>query len=271
MKYHLDERAVFFKYARREDEWHQTDCPKDDFAGAIAESAVDLGFRWCGGIVQVPLLINGEIVCGEGYDPRTGLILDTGDLVLDLPEEPTRADAEAALERLLRPFRGWLDKGGQRTAVATGALTAVLRASLGASPGIFIDGNAPAVGKGKLARTLERPRSPAACPASITEGRADGETREAAAAAIIQGAGVILLDNLQRHLASSTLESMLTEPVADIRDFGKLRSIRAECRALVLATANNASLRTTSRGGSCRSASSSKTRTRNFGRSTSIP
>ena len=39
---------------------------------------------------------------------------------------------------------------------------------------------------------------------------------------MLQGAPVILLDNLQRQLASSTLESMLTEPVADIRAFGKL-------------------------------------------------
>jgi hypothetical protein len=111
VKYHLDERAVFFKYACRENEWHQTDCPKEDLAGAIVESAVDLGFRWCSGIIQTPLLTDGEVVCGEGYDQRTGLILDTGDLVLNLPEEPSREDAAAALERLLRPFRGWLDRG----------------------------------------------------------------------------------------------------------------------------------------------------------------
>ena len=60
---------------------------------------------------------------------------------------------------------------------------------------------------------------------------------------MIQGAPVILLDNLQRQLASSTLESMLTEPVADIRTFGKLSNLRVLCRSLVLLTANNASLR----------------------------
>jgi hypothetical protein len=60
---------------------------------------------------------------------------------------------------------------------------------------------------------------------------------------VLQGAPAILLDNLQRHVASSTLESMLTEEVADIRTFGRLSSIRVACRALVLLTANNASLR----------------------------
>ena len=60
---------------------------------------------------------------------------------------------------------------------------------------------------------------------------------------MLQGAPVILLDNLQRQLASSTLESMLTEPVADIRTFGKLSNLRVLCRSLVLLTANNASMR----------------------------
>jgi hypothetical protein len=48
---------------------------------------------------------------------------------------------------------------------------------------------------------------------------------------------------MQRPLASSTLESMLTEPVADIRIFGRLGSQRVACRALLLLTANNATLR----------------------------
>ena len=53
----------------------------------------------------------------------------------------------------------------------------------------------------------------------------------------------MLLDNLQRTLASSTLESGLTEALATIRLFGKLVDVTVPCAALVLITANNAALR----------------------------
>jgi putative DNA primase/helicase len=118
----------------------------------------------------------------------------------------------------------------------------VARPSLPTCPGIDIQGNAPGVGKGLLARALG-----ALCegtvPAVVTEGHSPEELEKRLSAAVLGGVGAILLDNLQRPLASSTLESMLTEPVADIRSFGKLELIRAPCRALVLMTENNTSKR----------------------------
>jgi hypothetical protein len=98
------------------------------------------------------------------------------------------------------------------------------------------------VGKGKLARVLSIIAT-GGLPAIVTEGHCDEETEKRISTAVIQGSPAILLDNLQRHLASSTLESMLTEEIADVRTFGKLSSIKTACRALVLLTANNASMR----------------------------
>jgi len=63
------------------------------------------------------------------------------------------------------------------------------------------------------------------------------------ASAILSGTSALLLDNLQRTLASSTLESGLTEGHATIRLFGKLVDVTVSCNALVLITANNAALR----------------------------
>jgi hypothetical protein len=63
------------------------------------------------------------------------------------------------------------------------------------------------------------------------------------AAAVLSGTSAILLDNLQRTLASSTLESVLTEGQATIRPFGRLTDVTVSCSALVLITANNAVLR----------------------------
>ena len=53
----------------------------------------------------------------------------------------------------------------------------------------------------------------------------------------------ILIDNAQRTLASSTIESGLTEGMATIREFGTLKSPTVACSALLIVTANNASMR----------------------------
>lgn len=79
-------------------------------------------------------------------------------------------------------------------------------------------------------------------PAIVTEGHDEGETEKRLASAILSGSPAILLDNLQRTLSSSTLESALTEGVATIRVFGRLVDVTIPCAALVLVTANNAAL-----------------------------
>ena len=75
------------------------------------------------------------------------------------------------------------------------------------------------------------------------EARRSGD-RERIASAILSGCQVILLDNLHNELASSTLESILTEGTATIRQFGKLGAdITVPFAGLVIVTANNAALR----------------------------
>ena len=118
----------------------------------------------------------------------------------------------------------------------------MLRPSLPAAPAILIDANVPGAGKGKAARALAVIAT-GRLPAIVTEGHAEEETEKRLAAAILSGAPAILLDNLQRTLASSTLESGLTEGLATIRLFGRLIDVTVPCAALVLITANNAALR----------------------------
>jgi hypothetical protein len=80
-------------------------------------------------------------------------------------------------------------------------------------------------------------------PVIVTEGHGQDELEKRISAAVLQGSQVILLDNLQRKLVSSTLESLLTELAGDLRKFGKLELLSVLCRALIIATANNASIR----------------------------
>jgi putative DNA primase/helicase len=238
----LDARATFWRHVRREDEWVVQHCPKE-VGATLVEAAVYQGFLPCAGVVHVPLLVDGKLVCKSGYHRETQLILDLSGPPPSIPKTLSKEVAKRALERLLHPFRGFLDKGSvSRTALAAAILTAVLRPSMPTAPMLLIDGNALGCGKGKLARALSA-LGTGSLPAVVTEGHSEEEMEKRIASAVLQGAQAILLDNLQRLLASSTLESMLTEPVADIRGFGSLELLRVACRALVLCTANNAAVR----------------------------
>jgi putative DNA primase/helicase len=240
--WHLDERFTFWKFDQRRSEWIAISCPCR-VATRIVGAATELGFRPCSGFVRVPLFRNGDIVVTQGWDARTRLIVDVPIELPKVPDKPTKNDAIDALERLLRPFRAYLsDNSSLRPALAAAALTAVLRPSLPTAPVILIDGNVIGAGKGKVARALAVLATDG-LPAIIAEGHNDEETEKRIATAVLQGASALLFDNLQRTVASSTLESMLTEGVATVRIFGKLADVTVECRALVLMTANNATLR----------------------------
>jgi putative DNA primase/helicase len=169
----------------------------------------------------------GRVVAERGYHAPTGLMLDYRGAPPPVPDEPTRQQARRALLTMLRPFRGYLAgvPAGQRkdlrAALAAAVLTAVLRPSLPTSPAILLDANQPGAGKGKLARALAVVAT-GRHPSIVTEGHSDEETEKRLASGVLSGIAALLLDNLQRTLASSTLESGLTEGVATIRLFGRL-------------------------------------------------
>jgi hypothetical protein len=273
VKFQLDEMVDFFKFVAREREWRQTPCPAEVIEKLI-DAASLLDYRQCSGIIGVPLFEGGDIVAQPGYHPPSGKIIAFDGTMPAIPARPTKADAEAALEVLLRPFRGYLsgdDNAQLRAGLAAAALTAVARPSLPTAPALVLDANTPGAGKGKLARALAVLTS-GTLPAIITEGHGEEETEKRIASAILSGCQAILLDNLQRTLASSTLESILTEGVATIRQFGKLGA------DITMPFAGwSSSPRTTPRcertccAGCCRSGSWSTRTRRRSGNSTSIP
>jgi hypothetical protein len=245
--YRLDERARFLKRDGRSGLSVPVSCPVA-VATRVVGAAGELCFRSCAGIAANPVFVAGRVIAEPGYNEELGIILDLDGSIPPIPEAPTKADALRAMETCLRPFRGYLgsrDEGTElrlRSALLAAVLTAVLRASLATAPALLIDANVPGAGKGKAARALGVIGT-GRFPSIVTEGPDDKETEKRLASAILSGTPVIILDNVQNHLASSTLESALSEGSATIRLFGKLVDVTVPCSALVVITANNATMR----------------------------
>jgi putative DNA primase/helicase len=245
--YRLDELLAFERLDSKSRKWVRTSCPPA-IARRVIGAASEVGLRSCAAIVTVPLFVDGEIVGTPGYHPGRRVFLDVPPELPSVPESPTKQDALWALDVLLAPFTGYIAGQGEQDALrlkcstSAAALTAVVRPSLPHAPAVLVDAEVPGAGKGKYARALSVIAT-GRLPSMVTEGHAEEEVEKRMASAILTGSAAIMIDNLQRTLASSTLESGLTEGYATIRIFGKLADVTVPCAAFIVITANNATLR----------------------------
>jgi len=215
------------------------------------------------GITTAPLLAeDGSIRTVRGYDAATGLwcenIPDVAELV---PPKPKKADAEAAF-RLVRDFFKTFCFADAETIAAGGHVNVVdllkppgldessflasllgsaCRACLWLAPGYLFRAaqhSGSGAGKGKLARcvcAVAYGRQPAA----VTSGDGSEEFEKRIAAALLEGGPAVLFDNLNNvTLHSASLESMLTERPAKVRQFRTLDLIALNALASVFITGN---------------------------------
>jgi hypothetical protein len=127
--------------------------PPEWLVRAVQERGEWEGIRPLEGIVTAPVLRpDGSILQTEGYDPATGLIyVPPSNLVLSMPDRPTKDDAVRALTLLLEVIRDFpFDHDGHRAGWLSGLLTALARYTFsGPAPMHVVDGNMRGAGKGR--------------------------------------------------------------------------------------------------------------------------
>ena len=214
------------------------------------------------GICTAPLLsADGRARTAAGYDPVTHLWcanLPT----LRLPEQPTRAEAEAGLRLLREVFRTFpfadaarvidrqlgtevvnidLPPGMDESAFLVGLFTAICRTSLWLVPGLLIRGpeiSGAGTGKGLLVRSI--------CaiafgvqPRAFTKGGDRQELDKRLASDLIEAAPILFLDNVNGTiLRSDILASVLTERPARIRALGRTQMVTLNSTAFIAVTGN---------------------------------
>ena len=215
------------------------------------------------GIASAPVLRDdGTILSIEGYDPDSGMFFENLPDTSGVPENPTRAEADAGLliireffmtfpfadaETISDPALGArvvdLSKppGSDETGCINALLTAVCRPSLHLAPAVLV--NAPinsgaGTGKGKIARCIsviafgEEPHAvTAGADAKEMDKRIVTEYREARSS--------LLLDNINNTvLRSDQLSSFITERPARARILGKSESFVIDAATFIILTGN---------------------------------
>jgi hypothetical protein len=224
------------------------------------------GLRPLKGTTSMPILHgDGLITCAAGYDSETGLWQHNVP-ALNVPERPTYAEAEAALaslryrfstfpfadaEMVHDPALGILrvrqdrPPGLDESSYLTGLLTAVARPSLPLTPGLIIRAplqSGSGTGKGLLAKTAALVAT-GGIPEAITAGHDIAEMDKRLNSALLGGAEIIFLDNVNStSLRSDTLASAVTEPRVQLRALGSSTPIPADCRSFIMITGNGVQL-----------------------------
>ena len=220
------------------------------------------GLRPLDGIAHAPLLSDdGTMRAVDGYDPISHLWCEDIPKV-DVPPNPSRAEAETAFRMLRDTFRTFAfadavkvydpalgvnvvdlayPPGDDESAALALILTAVCRPSLGLCPGFVA--RAPSIsgagtGKGLLCR--------AACmlaygrhPRAMTAGGTPDEIDKRIAAALIGAEPVLFIDNVNGvNLRSDILASCITERPRYVRPLGSSTMVPLNTAVLILVTGN---------------------------------
>ena len=243
LRLELTRLAHLQRFDKRSEDWVDVDAPP-----ALARSLL-AAVPWeklpsLTGIVETPTLRgDGTLLERPGYDEQTGLLFDPGRIAFpSIPLRPTRPQAEAARDLLLEVLEGFPFTDGASRSVAVAAfITGLVRRTLRSAP--LFAFSAPKMASGKtLLATCVGYLATGRAPAMMTQGDDSESERKRLFALLLEGVSIIVIDNLERPLASDALCSIVTEPVFSDRLLGVSRTASVPTNVLLLVTGNNLTL-----------------------------
>lgn len=198
------------------------------------------------GVTESPTLRpDGTILENAGYDEASAILFDPGGVVFPAaPARPTLEDAKQALRVLREPFSEFpFVEAHHLDATVAAVLTVIARQAIpGAVPLFAVTATAPGTGKTLLVivcALIPTGRIPA-----VTTPTIDGnEMRKLLLALAIEGAPIVLLDNVETALGNAELAAALTGEEITGRVLGLTRTATAPLRAVWFATGNGLQFR----------------------------
>jgi hypothetical protein len=218
----LCEVALWLKHSERHG-WRPAD-PPDKVAAILLGRVGKWHLPVIRGILTAPSIRpDGSLLTEPGYDSATGYYLQKpSDLMMpEVPERPSRADAERSLELiegLLEEFP-FVDEASRSVGLAT-LITPVVRAAFPVSPLHAASAPSPGSGKSYLMDTAAMILAGDRCPI-IAYGTSEEEFEKRLNGMLLRGVPLFSIDNVTRELNSELLCQATERPVMDLRKLGK--------------------------------------------------
>lgn len=214
--------------------------PPHPVVGQILDMAGEWPFPPLAGVIGCPTLrSDGSLLNSEGYDTATGLVLKSAVAMPALAQHPTRADAEAAADLLVKLLAEFPFADAASKAVALSSImTPVLRGAMPVAPMHLMTAPQPGTGKSYLAdlasmvATGERVAAVAVAPDP-------GETEKRLIGSALAGHPIIALDNCRQVLEGDFLCQLTERPLLQLRALGRSDKVRVANTFTTLANGNN--------------------------------
>ncbi len=205
--------------------------------------ALEIPLPTLAGIVGTPVFTeDGVLATAQGYQPETGLYYaPVGEPVPPVPSVPDDTDLRTARSRLGHDLFGdfpWADDASLANLI--GALVTPMAREIITGPTPLFAFDAPKAGNGKgLLASCVGIIATGHEPPVMSDTKSEEEFRKRVTAKLIEGAGVVLFDNIRRRLDSGTLAALLTSNVWSDRVLGRSQAVDIPVRTLWLMTGNN--------------------------------
>jgi len=196
--------------------------------------------RIAGVITSPTLRPDGSLLLTPGYDPSTRLyhVRDPALQMPAMPDKPTKADADCAMDTLQGILAGFPFVSDTDRAVAlSGMITPVVRAMMPVAPMHGIRATDAGTGKSFLVDVFSVTSTGRPCPV-IAAGRDEAETEKRLVGLLLSGFPVISLDNVNGELAGDLLCQATERPLIKVRPLGASDTAEIENRVSVFATGN---------------------------------
>jgi hypothetical protein len=236
----LSEQVDFQRWNERKGEWSASHVP-DWVVREVGARQQWSEIRHLEAVSATPMLRpDGSIIDEPGLDEATGVLFLPRRDFPRVPPQPTRDDAQAAVQVLCDILSDFpFATAEHRSGALAGLLTPLARhAFAGPSPLILIDKNTHGAGGSLLADTIATAATGHGM-ARMSQAKDDDEERKRILSIALAGDATVLIDNIDRPLGGAALDSALTGTEWRDRILGRSEMATAPLLACWFATGNN--------------------------------
>lgn len=194
-----------------------------------------------------------RIITSAGFDPESCLYLSPLGSLSEVPESPSKAQVNAAVDLLREPWADFpfVSPGGEispdvsRAAAIYGTIIAANRRALEIAPGIAFSSHGEGMSSGKtLAGEVVCAVAMGDIPAPVSLSPDFTEQRKEIITHLVEGDGCLFLDNIPNgtRFNSAPLAMAMTNPRFKARLLGTNKQIEASTCAMTVATGNGLNL-----------------------------